>query len=96
MKDQNISHEIEPTTKLGELPFDGLYVLRSVINTHLIYSGATEILHVMSKHFGGECRSYYRAHNSRTPFSLRPNVKPIDWPELDEAVFCLVKEKGLI
>ena len=76
------------TVRVGDLPWPGLYVLRSEINCR--FHGPCELLHVMSAHAGGEIRGYRRAAGSSDQFVLRTPVYPESWPELDIATAALV------
>lgn len=73
--------------RVGDLPWDGLYVLRSEMSCH--FYGKCEVLHVISQWAGGEIRGYLRSEGHEA-FKLRLPAYPEFWQELDLAVAALV------
>lgn len=73
-------------TRIGDLPWPGLYVLR---DAHREWGGVVETLHIMSTHAGGQIRGYHRERGERAWRIWLPNYTG-DWPEMDEAVAVLV------
>lgn len=76
------------TVRVGDLPWPGLYVLRSEIECRAY--GHCEVLHVISAYAGGEIRGYRREAGSSDPFVLRFPAYPEFWAELDIATAALV------
>ena len=82
--------------RVGDLKLDGVdpgdvYVLASSVRAHMSYLDR-DLLHVMSKHRGGEIRGYERPLGSDKPWSVRPPHYEGHWPEVDQAVADLTGE----